>query len=207
MTDAHNPAGGQFSSLSDLAKTLQTFLNPDHPDALLSRYSLREWLRPLHVFPDHLTQVGLAWEIQTRSDSHGRTQYYYSKLGNLRFYHSQVTINPDLGFGAIVLMAGSFSDSSWFTKRVIDLFQPLFERVLEKTARQEYQGIWSSEGEKGQNKVRLAVAGGSLWVTECVVNGDDLLELYTGGNALSLWSTGRLHEFRSATTLASFIIC
>jgi hypothetical protein len=42
MTDAHNSAGGQFSSLSDLAKTLQTFLNPDDPNAVLSRYSLRE---------------------------------------------------------------------------------------------------------------------------------------------------------------------
>jgi hypothetical protein len=159
------------------------------------------------VFPDHLTQVGLAWEIQSSPDSHGRTQHYYAKSGSLQFYHSQVTINPDLGFGVVVLMAGRVSDSSWFAKKAIDLFQPLFERVLEETARQEYEGIWASEGEKGQNKITLAVAEGSLWVTECVIDGDDLLERYAGGNGLSLWSTGRPHEFRSAVTLASFIIC
>jgi len=103
-------------------------------------------------------------------------------------------------------MAGRFSDASWFAKLAMHHFQPFFEELLEGTARQEYEGEWVSKGENGQNKVTLAVANGSLWVTECFLNGGDLLEVYTGGSALSLWSTGRLHEFRRVVPLSYTII-
>lgn len=95
-------------------------------------------------------------------------------------------------------MAGRFSDSSWFTKRAIDLFQPVFEHKLEETTQNLYGGKWVGNAADGENLVTLVVSNGSLWVTKCIINGDDLLDLYTGGTPLTLWSTGRLHEFRVA---------
>jgi len=205
MTDAHNSAGGQLSSVFDLAQTTRALLNPGR-HGILSPYSLREWFRPLHVFPDRLTRVGLAWEIQEFFDSHGRAQSYYSKFGNLRYYHSEISINRELGFGVVVLMAGRYSDTSWFSKRAIEIFQPFFEHKLEESTRSHYSGEWvgsGDSGDSGENAITLVVTNGSLWVAKCVVNGDDLLEIYVGGNGLTLWSTGRLHEFRSVGLMRS----
>lgn len=196
MTDSYNPAGGQMSSLSDLGKTMQIFLDPDHPHQLLSSYSLREWIRPLHNYYDDLTQVGLTWEIQQFKDVHGRQQRYYSKGGNLQFYHSEFSFNRDIGFGVIVLMAGNYSDASWFVKRAIEIFQPVFEGLLEETTRGRYSGLWKGDNDAGASEIVVAVKQGVLWITRCIVNGEDLLGTYMGGLDLALWSTGRLDEFR-----------
>ncbi|PVF96243.1 beta-lactamase/transpeptidase-like protein [Serendipita vermifera] len=196
MTDAHNPAGGQMSSVSDLAKAVMALLNPKSKSPLLSPYSIREWLRPIHVFPDRFSQVGLAWEITQTPDRHGRLQHYYSKSGNLRTYHSQLTINQELGFGVVVLMTGSFPDSGWFTQKAIRFLQPVFESHLEEVTNQNYGGLWESEGSGGPNQMELKVKGGVLWVTKWIMNGDDYLKIYKHPK-ISLWSTGRLHEFRA----------
>lgn len=185
-----------MSSLSDLAKTMQMFLNHEHSHSLLSAYSLREWIRPLHSYYDSLTQVGLAWEIQQFPDSHGRPQSYYSKGGNTQFYHSEFSFNRDLGYGIVVLMTGEYTDSTWFVKRVIETFQPVFESLLEATTKERYVGVWRSEVNDGKSEVRLDVKDGVLWITRGIINGEDLLEKYMGGLDLALWSTGRLDEFR-----------
>jgi hypothetical protein len=82
---------------------MQDFLDPDDPHRLLSSYSLRERIRPLHNHYDDLTQVGLTWEIRQFKDVHGRQQRYYSKGGNMQFYHSEFSFNGDLGFGLLCL--------------------------------------------------------------------------------------------------------
>jgi hypothetical protein len=195
MTDAHNPAGGQMSSLSDLTKTVIALLKPNSKSPLLSPYSIREWFRPFHVFPDSYSQVGLAWEITQIPDRHGRLQHYYSKSGNLRTYHSQLTINQELGYGIVVLMTGGYPDSYWFTQKAIQAMQPVFETHLEVVTDQNYGGLWSSEGDNGPNQIEIKVKRGVLWVTKWILNGDDYLKIY-GHPRISLWSTGRLHEFR-----------
>ncbi|CDO72016.1 hypothetical protein BN946_scf184943.g51 [Trametes cinnabarina] len=83
--DAMNPAGGQFSSLSDLIKVTQMILNPARPDSLITSYSRDKWLRPVHAFEeDDWTEVGLAWEIIKRADSHGRLRKIYWKRASSR---------------------------------------------------------------------------------------------------------------------------
>lgn len=108
FTDTWNAVGGQLSSLSDLSKAMQSFLNPEGSSRVLSTYTLREWIRPLHVFPDSFSQSGLAWEIEQFPDDHGRMQTYYTKGGSLRSYFSKFSMNPQLGYGIVTLISGSY---------------------------------------------------------------------------------------------------
>ena len=75
-----NPAGGQFSSLSDLITVTQTLLNPDHPKSQISRYSRDKWLQTVHAFEeDDWNEIGLIWEIIKQKDSNGRARKIYWK--------------------------------------------------------------------------------------------------------------------------------
>ena len=50
--DAMNPAGGQFSSLSDMITVTQTLLNANHPKSQIARHSLDRWLQTAHAFEE-----------------------------------------------------------------------------------------------------------------------------------------------------------
>lgn len=61
--DADEPAGGQYSSMADLAKLMKMVLSP-RDRTLLSRNTVREWLHPIYNWG--LGQsVGAPWEIST----------------------------------------------------------------------------------------------------------------------------------------------
>lgn len=79
FTDADNAAGGQFSSLSDLATVMQTFLDPSRSNSLLPQVVTREWLRPIHGFPDDLTEIGAPWEIKKLANSFGSSRRLFAK--------------------------------------------------------------------------------------------------------------------------------
>lgn len=74
-----NPAGGQFSSLYDLARLMQMFIDPTRPESLLRPYTVREWLRPIHAFWDDYSKMGMLWEISSVVNSHGRKVDLYEK--------------------------------------------------------------------------------------------------------------------------------
>ena len=74
-----NPSYGQLSSVADLVKLMQTFLDSSRPGSLISSYTLREWLRPTYALMDDMTEVGLGWEILKISDSYDRKQRVYQK--------------------------------------------------------------------------------------------------------------------------------
>ena len=75
-----NPAGGQFSSLSDLITVTQTLLNPKHPKSQISQYSRHKWLQTVHAFEeDDWTEIGFIWEIIKQKDSNGRARKIYRK--------------------------------------------------------------------------------------------------------------------------------
>lgn len=65
MGDVYDAAGGQYSSLSDLAMLMQTLLSPTGRGGVLPASVVREWLRPLHVWGDSPHQVGAPWEISS----------------------------------------------------------------------------------------------------------------------------------------------
>ena len=74
-----NPSGGQMSSLSDLIKVMQVLINPQRPDSILSPFTVREWMRPMHAWFDDYSEVGALWEIYSSTDSYGRKQKLYQK--------------------------------------------------------------------------------------------------------------------------------
>jgi hypothetical protein len=111
------------------------------------------------------------------------------------YSHSEFLINPDLQYGIIVLLTGISADTAYISELAIRTFQPVFEKILEKRARDRYVGVWHG---RGQDRIDVVLKDGSLWITKWKANGVDFLDLYQGsfGSGLTLWSTGRLDEFR-----------
>ena len=63
LGDVNDAAGGQFSSLRDLGKLMQTLLSATARGGVIPARVVREWLRPLHVWGSTTHQVGVPWEI------------------------------------------------------------------------------------------------------------------------------------------------
>lgn len=171
---------------------------------MLTPSSHYEWFRPIYSFPDSYSETGLVWEIQKYPDTYRRDQRYYGKRGDLEWSHSIMMINPDLQYGIIVLMNGISSvDTSIISEEAVRLFQPAFERLLEKRARERYAGVWHG---KGNDIIDLEVRSGSLWITKWVIDGFDFLKFYQAqfGYGIALWSTGRFDEFRYDATAWAF---
>ncbi|KAG8945132.1 hypothetical protein FRC04_001198 [Tulasnella sp. 424] len=174
----YNPAGGQFSSLRDLTKVMQTFLNPSRADSLLSPYAMREWLRPLHGFPDDLTEVGAPWEIIKVPDTNGNPRRWYSKTGNLRGSHSVFVFDPTTSFGVIVLMTGLDHKALKIGINAIQIYQSAFDKLVEQTTMELYGGYWQSEDK--QSVAITYVEKGSLWLSRLFLNGTDVFEQLEG---------------------------
>ncbi|KAJ7618523.1 hypothetical protein FB45DRAFT_931844, partial [Roridomyces roridus] len=87
----------------------------------------------------------------------------------------------------------------------LDIFrqlQPTLDQLLASSATQLYSGRWISD----DSEIIIAVKEGSLWVTKLQLKGSDVLRLVQDTDKpepITVWSTGRLHEFRMAFTLAS----
>ncbi|CCA69463.1 hypothetical protein PIIN_03363 [Serendipita indica DSM 11827] len=193
-SDNLNPVGGQFSSVADLSKAVQSLLNPSKLKSILSPATKREWMRPVHVFPDHQTESGMGWEIFKFDDSHGREQRYYTKSGDLAFSHSIMLVNPELQYGIVVLNTGA-SVARTLGLEVTKILQPAFEKVLENRVAERYAGSW--KGENG-DQVDIQVSDGVLSITKWTTAGVDFFSKYKAAWAdrISMWSTGRLDEFR-----------
>ncbi|KAG8888142.1 hypothetical protein FRB98_008334 [Tulasnella sp. 332] len=197
-TDAMNSAGGQYSSLRDLETVMKTFLVPSRSDSLLSPYSMREWLRPLHPFSDDLTEIGAPWEIRKIIDSYGRPRRWYGKGGNLLVYQSKFNFSPEAGFGVVVLMSGQYQDSEAIGLRMVEIYQAAFDHHIAHVMTELYAGQWVSEDKKSE-AVTTFLHGG-LWVVKMVLNGTDIIKMLAGpvpvSQGFGLWSTGKEDEFR-----------
>ncbi|KAF8523515.1 beta-lactamase/transpeptidase-like protein [Hysterangium stoloniferum] len=200
LGEVYNPAGGQYSSLVDLSAFMQTILDPHRANAVLSPYTVREWLRPLHGWEDDLNEVGAPWEIVKYTDSTGRPVRFYEKGGNLDSHHSVFSVNPVSSYGVIVLIAGRYSQAEEIAREAITRFQPIFDRVQEASAQKSFGGHWSS-GTGKDNQAVIKVRRGSLWLERLILQGVDFLALIQSrnpgkGKPVALWSTYRTGEFR-----------
>ncbi|KDQ21842.1 hypothetical protein BOTBODRAFT_169033 [Botryobasidium botryosum FD-172 SS1] len=200
--DVANPAGGQMSSLSDLVKLMQSFIDPSRPESLLRPYTMREWLRPVHAWWDDYSEMGLLWEIHKSEDSYGRRLRHYQKLGNLAGHHSSFTIAPSSSFGVVVLMTGPISQAIELDRLVFSHFQSAFDRIAEERTHQLLVGDWLSV-DNSQVEITIAIDNGSLFVTKYIIDGTDVLQtIQLGGPSrkTALWSTGD-NEFRLAVSM------
>ncbi|KAL1664547.1 beta-lactamase/transpeptidase-like protein [Schizophyllum commune] len=188
--DTDDPAGGQFSSLRDLAALMKTFLSPTAEGGLISPTVVREWLRPLHAWRDGMNEVGAPWEIRKLSDE----LRLYSKGGNLPGYHSQFALIPERAFGVIVLVTGEYADTVSLTDAAVSRFAPAFAALQVEAVARAYAGVFHGE----RALAVVSVQHEMLFVDTLVVRGVDVLASAGAGadRPVALWSTGRKDEFR-----------
>ncbi|KAJ7618512.1 beta-lactamase/transpeptidase-like protein [Roridomyces roridus] len=200
--DAMSCSGGQMSSLSDYIKVMRTILDPTRPESLLPPHVIREWLRPIHGWMDDTTEVGMLWEIEKIRDSYSRPVRIFQKLGVLGASRSVFAVNQEMSYGVAILMTGTSSAVGDLALEIFRRLQPTLDRLLASSATRLYSGGWISD----DSEIIIAVNEGSLWVTQLQLKGSDVLRLVQDNDnpqPITVWSTGRPHEFRMAFTLAS----
>ncbi|KZV92302.1 beta-lactamase/transpeptidase-like protein, partial [Exidia glandulosa HHB12029] len=170
--NAMSSSGGQMSSLADLIRSQQSLLDPARY-GVLQASSVREWMQPQFVFPDDLSEVGHVWEIYKRKDTFGRTYRLYTKVGVLNGYHSVYSINPDYGYGVIVLSTGRYGDVHNIGWDIVSTIQPAIDAY--RTARLEDRHSGTYVSEDGQSRASISVKKGGLYATQYVLDGVDIL--------------------------------
>lgn len=130
---AHNPAGGLYSSATDLARFMRSLLNPSPTKSsdglpsnfVLDSYGVRKWLSPLLRLDDDLTVVGAPWEMKSYMDtpssgvnaSNSRTTTLYTKAGDFPGYINLMVIDPAREFAFVILTTGVMSILPYFLKQ------------------------------------------------------------------------------------------
>lgn len=200
--DSGAPAGGQYSSLGDLETVLQSFLDPATNNGVISEHVVREWLHPLFTWKSGFQETGGPWEI-TIVDGGVRL---YMKGGNIPGYHSEFVLVPELQYGIIVLVTGTYTNTAKFVHEAVALFQPAIQALLEQRVNDAYSGRWVGvyeEGQEGPTTAEVKILNGGLYVTELLVRGYDILKIVEDAGAIfqkpypiALWGTGRPGEFR-----------
>lgn len=214
LGDVQDSAGGQYGTVSDLAKIAKAILAPTAPSSDLEFFPdiVREWLRPLHIFPDGTQAVGAPWEISYISSSLAPLDHspglvpIYSKSGDLGPYHNLFSVNQEYGYAVIVLTTGS-SNPEEFVQEAFRRLQPTFHEAQEHQVTSAYAGKWEISGSSDTAEVK--VIDKQLFLTKLIVGSVDVLKLLNERRAripstnvpvrpVALWSTGRLGEFKLA---------
>jgi len=191
---AGNPSGGQMSSLSDLIKAAQSFLDPTSESALLPPTTMMEWLRPVYSFGDDITSVGLPWEITRTKLTFGRSVDEFTKLGALSSMFSSFTLIPSHSFAVVVLTASEQNVATELHRLAMDYFLPAVDHALMQAMEEHISGIWKSdEKDRDQVELQVLVEAGRLVATRYTVNGTDALMSLNHGmetNRMPIWSAG-----------------
>nr|AAZ14924.1 beta-lactamase class C binding protein-like protein [Coprinellus disseminatus] len=214
LGDVQDPAGGQYGTVSDLSKISQAILSPNAPTRDLEYFPdiVREWLRPLYVFPDGTQAVGAPWEISYIPSTSAPLDHspglvpIYSKSGDLGPYHNLMSFNQEYGYSIIVLTTGT-SNPEEFVQEAFRGLQPALHAAQEDRVKSAYVGKWRIAGSKDIAEVKLIDK--QLFLTQLTIGGVNVLNLLNQRRArlpssnmstrpVPLWSTGRLDEFRLA---------
>ncbi|KAF9480070.1 beta-lactamase/transpeptidase-like protein [Pholiota conissans] len=204
--DVLDPAGGQYSSLGDLAMVMQTILSPTGRGGVISANVVREWLRPLFSFSSVSEEVGAPWEIiPSLYDVKA-----YTKGGNLPGYHSEFVVIPEYSIGIILLVTGEYSDTRTILKEVSKRFIPTLRKLHYAEIERRYAGTWVN----GEDIAEVELKKGALMLKKLYINGVDVLksihdtlsaqtahrnvQQMESTPSVALWSTGRAGEFRLA---------
>ncbi|KAG6354409.1 hypothetical protein INS49_004426 [Diaporthe citri] len=184
VVDGYNPAGGMWSSVSDLAAYLhQVWLSPS--PQLITPTQRRQSLQPRISLPDGKQQ----------------TYYVYGKSGDAAGNHAWIDVVPNLGYGLVILSQESgeanrsrISPSS-VRDSVHEILVPAFEAALANLMTQRFAGNYTVAVDSGliadevattnpaagpdagpQSYALLEVEGGNLFLRALIVNGTDALE-------------------------------
>lgn len=106
--EAYDPAGGMYSTASDVNNFLLSILSPE--PTILNPTTLRNWFKPSFRLPNGLSSVGIPWEIESRQYPssalmQGPVYQLYGKGGALPGHYSHISFIPELGYGVVALVA------------------------------------------------------------------------------------------------------
>ncbi|KAF9048730.1 beta-lactamase/transpeptidase-like protein [Panaeolus papilionaceus] len=195
--NAEAAAGAQYSSTADLEVLMQNLLDPKAKGKLLPQRVMREWLRPLHVWPSGDQGVGAPWEISKVAET-----LVYGKGGDVGTYHADFDLVPDYSYGIILLFTGPSRAAHNLVLDLVATLQPTFRALQEAELVKRFVGTWK----RGTDTAKVINHGEALYLGQLVIGGIDvvkfLTELIWGPGAtivpFPMWSTGRLGEFRLA---------
>lgn len=96
----------------------------------------------------------------------------------------------------MVLNSGG-SIAPFLNRDAFQILLPGIQSVLETRVKERYAGVWKNDANPN-DEIVVVVEGGQLSITKWNINGNDFLQIYEGGvlDRVSLWTTGRLDEFR-----------
>lgn len=110
-------------------------------------------------------------------------------------YHSAFGIHPASSYGIIVLLGGHYPDATKIAYDSLDFLQPAFDKAQAELVASLYGGNWSSSD--GNSSVSVVVQKGTLFVSNLILNGTDVLATFQVPGKLPLRSSERRDEFRS----------
>ncbi|KAJ7062795.1 hypothetical protein C8F01DRAFT_1281834 [Mycena amicta] len=183
--DVMSCSGGQMSSLSDYTKLMQTILDPTLPQSL----------------PPATHHPRMAAPRTRMVRRHHRA-------GTLGASRSVFAINPGMSYGVALLMTGT---NPIVGSLVLGHFpipaSPCSIGCWQDAWRVYTPGLWVHEA--SDSEMVIAVEQGSLWVHKLQLRGSDVLRVIHGipqddsdtrtqrrVEPITMWSTGRVHEFR-----------
>jgi len=118
-------------------------------------------------------------------------------------YYSKFALFPEYSLGIIVLITGTYADTSSILEEAAKHFLPAFEKLLQVELQRRYVGTWVN----GDDVAEVTLNRGNLFLKKLFIRGLDVLKLFQTADAhagltqragvpVALWSTGRVGEFR-----------
>ncbi|RGP73957.1 beta-lactamase 2 [Fusarium sporotrichioides] len=166
------PAGGIYSSVADLRRIGLSILAYE----MLSPSQTRRWMKPLAFTADPNLAVGAPWEIARVPSTTKRSNWVYTKGGDLGAYKSLMALLPDWGVGLTVLAAGS--DAPGVVNAVSSLIASELVPSLEQAAKRQASSTFNGHYGDGKNNMTVTVQKGlpGLGVTSLFVKEHDMLD-------------------------------
>jgi CubicO group peptidase (beta-lactamase class C family) len=200
VVDGYNPAGGMWSSASDLASYIyQVWLSPN--PRLITPNQRRQSLQPRISLPDGKQQVGFGWEIPLRTGRNNKTYNVYGKSGDAAGNHAWIDVIPNLGYGLVVLSQESGEAHKTMIRpssvrdSVHEILIPAFETALSNLMTRRFAGHYTLAFDSGlipdelattqpedasrhvaQSYALIEVQSGSMFLRALIVNGTNALE-------------------------------
>lgn len=199
------PAGGMYSSITDLTKLGRSILT----SSLLSPALTRRWLKPRGFVSNILSAVGAPWEIrrlQTSPDF--RVVDIYTKNGDLPGYSATFVLVPDWGIGFSVLAAGDNPDGNvlLLANMVGDTLFPAVEAAAREEADAAYSGSYAAADKSLNSSITLKADASKpgLGVTSWISNGTNMFASAVAGPSIRLYPTSLERKLASGEVEVGF---
>ncbi|KIN00494.1 hypothetical protein OIDMADRAFT_104394 [Oidiodendron maius Zn] len=179
-----SPAGGMYSTMTDLAIIGRSILRSSLLDPALTR----KWMKPQAHTSSLYASIGMPWEIQrmelplTDNCKVTRVVDLYTKSGDIGAYGGYMVLSPDHDIGFAVYAAGASSpvQSSILADLITATWIPAFEAAAREQAQTDYAGAYSSADPQLNSSIEIGLSDDrpGLGIESWISNGTDMLKAY-----------------------------